>query len=280
MKDIKMRIKSVESTMQITKAMELVASSKLRKAKQRVEQTRPYFYSLYRTLSDIADSDTEFSSVFLKSREQVRKVGYIIIAGDRGLAGGYNNNMFKLFASHSEGKEVCCVPIGKKAVDYCKRRNIEIVSYDLASVENVTIEDCDKAGKIMTEKFRNGEIDELHMGYTTFVSMLSQEPQMMQILPITNVNSKKSDKAKMLTIYEPDSETLFDMIVPQYVSGLIHGGIAESWASEVASRRTAMDSASKNAAEMVESLSLSYNRARQAAITQEITEIVSGAGAL
>lgn len=280
MKDIKMRIKSVESTMQITKAMELVASSKLRKAKQRVEQTRPYFYSLYRTLSDIADSDTEFSSVFLKSREQVKKVGYIIIAGDRGLAGGYNNNMFKLFTSHSEGKEVCCVPIGKKAVDYCKRRNIEIVSYDLASVENVTIEDCDKAGKIMTEKFRNGEIDELHMGYTTFVSMLSQEPQMMQILPITNVNSKKSDKAKMLTIYEPDSETLFDMIVPQYVSGLIHGGIAESWASEVASRRTAMDSASKNAAEMVESLSLSYNRARQAAITQEITEIVSGAGAL
>ncbi len=280
MKDIKTRIKSVESTMQITKAMELVASSKLRKAKQRVEQTRPYFYSLYRTLSDIADSDTEFSSVFLKSREQVKKVGYVIIAGDRGLAGGYNNNMFKLFASHSEDKEICCVPIGKKAVDYCKRKNIEIVSYDLASVENVTTEDCDKAGKIMTEKFRNGEIDELHMGYTTFVSMLSQEPQMMQILPITNVDAKKSDKAKMLTIYEPDRETLFDMIVPQYVSGLIHGGITESWASEVASRRTAMDSASKNAAEMVESLSLSYNRARQAAITQEITEIVSGAGAL
>lgn len=280
MKDIKMRIKSVESTMQITKAMELVASSKLRKAKQRVEQTRPYFYALYKTLNDIADSDTEFSSVFLKPREQVKKVGYIIIAGDRGLAGGYNNNMFKLFASHSEGKEICCIPVGKKAVDYCKRKNIEIVSYDLASVENVKNSDCIKAGQIMTEKFRNGEIDELHMGYTTFVSMLSQEAQMMQILPLTNVYVKKSDKAKMLTVYEPDSETLFDMIVPQYVTGIITGGIAESWASEVASRRTAMDSASKNAAEMVDSLSLKYNRARQAAITQEITEIVSGAGAL
>lgn len=280
MKDIKIRIKSVESTMQITKAMELVASSKLRKAKIRVEQTRPYFSSLYKTLNDIVASNTEFSSDFLKPRETVKKVGYIIIAGDRGLAGGYNNNMFKLFAAHSKGKQVCCIPIGKKAVDYCKRKNIEIVSYDLASVEQVKISNCVKAAQIMTEMFKNGEIDELHLGYTTFVSMLSQEATMIPILPITNVDEKRKDKSLMLTVYEPGSESLFDIIVPQYVAGLIYGGVAESWASEVASRRTAMDSASKNAADMVETLSLSYNRARQAAITQEITEIVSGAGAL
>ena len=132
----------------------------------------------------------------------------------------------------------------------------------------------------MTEMFRDGEIDELYMGFTTFVSMLNQEAEMIPILPITNVNTERTDAAKVLTIYEPESEALFDIIVPQYVAGLIHGGVAESWASEVASRRTAMDAASKNAAEMVDSLSLSYNRARQAAITQEITEIVSGAGAL
>ncbi len=280
MKDIKNRIKSVESTMQITKAMELVASSKLRKAKQRVEDTRPYFATLYKTLNDIVASNTEFTSIFLRPREEVKKVGYVIIAGDRGLAGGYNNNMFKLFMQHSEGKEICCVPIGKKAVDFCNRRGIEIVNYDLASVEDVKISDCVRAGRIMAEMFRDGEIDELHLGYTTFVSMLNQEAEMIQILPITNVNMERTDKAKVLTVYEPDSETLFDIVVPQYVAGLIYGGVAESWASEVASRRTAMEAASKNAAEMVDGLSLRYNRARQSAITQELTEIVSGAGAL
>lgn len=280
MKDIKGRIKSVESTMQITKAMELVASSKLRKAKQRVESTRPYFSTLYKTLNDIVASNTEFTSVFLRPRQEVKKVGYVMIAGDRGLAGGYNNNMFKLFAQHSEGKQVCCVPVGKKAVDYCKRRGIEIVTYDLASVEAVKISDCVRAGRIMTEMFRTGEIDELYLGYTTFVSMLTQEAEMIPVLPITNVNMARTDKAKVLTIYEPESEILFDTIVPQYVAGVIYGGVAESWASEVASRRTAMEAASKNAAEMVDGLSLSYNRARQAAITQELTEIVSGAGAL
>ena len=280
MKDIKNRIKSVESTMQITKAMELVASSKLRKAKQRVENTRPYFSTLYKTLNDIVASNTEFTSVFLRPRQEVKKVGYVMIAGDRGLAGGYNNNMFKLFAQHSAGRQVCCVPVGKKAVDYCKRRGIEIVTYDLASVEAVKISDCVRAGRIMTEMFRTGEIDELYLGYTTFVSMLTQEAEMIPVLPITNVNMARTDKAKVLTIYEPESEILFDTIVPQYVAGVIYGGVAESWASEVASRRTAMEAASKNAAEMVDGLSLSYNRARQAAITQELTEIVSGAGAL
>lgn len=279
MKDIKLRIKSVESTMQITKAMELVASSKLRKAKMRVELSRPYFAHLYKTLNDIAASNTEFSSVFLKKRPEVKKVGYVVVAGDRGLAGGYNNNMFKLFTQHSKGKNVCMIPIGKKAVEFCKRRNIEIVSDELAMVENVSISDCEKAGALMAHLFESGQVDEVYIGYTTFVSMLSQEAEIIQALPITNINSEKAESAKVLTLYEPDSESLFDVIVPQYVSGLIYGALAESWASELGARRTAMDAASKNAKDMVDDLSLRYNRARQAAITQEITEIVSGAGA-
>lgn len=279
MKDIKLRIKSVESTMQITKAMELVASSKLRKAKERVERTRPYFCALYKTLNDIAASNTEFSSVFLKEKTDVKKVGYIIIAGDRGLAGGYNSNVFKLFASHAEGKQVCAVPIGKKAVEFCKRKNIEIVSDRFAVAENIEIFHCIAAGEMMAEKFRNGDIDQLCLVYTKFVSMLTQEPRVKEILPITSLSHSKAGTVQALTVYEPESEELFDLIVPQYISGLLYGAVADSWASELGARRTAMDSASKNAGEMVEDLSLKYNRARQAAITQEITEIVSGAGA-
>ena len=150
MKDIKLRIRSVESTMQITKAMELVASSKLRKARERVEQARPYFLALYKTLNDIAASNTDFSSVYLVKRP-VKKIGYVLIAGDRGLAGGYNNNMFKLFTQHKGDRDVCVIPVGKKAVDFCKRRNIEIITEDYALVEDITITACEEIGGIMSD---------------------------------------------------------------------------------------------------------------------------------
>lgn len=276
MKDIKLRIKSVESTMQITKAMELVASSKLRKARERVEMARPYFTQLHNTLSDIAAANTDFSSVYLVQRP-VKKSGYVLIAGDRGLAGGYNNNMFKFFTEHSKDKDVCVIPVGKKAVEFCKRRNIEIVTDRYAQVEAITTSDCAEIGGIMSVMFKKGQIDELFIGYTTFVSMLSQRPEMVQLLPLASIDPA-GEKPKTVTEYEPEAEVLFDMIVPQYMSGMTYGAITESWASELAARRTAMDAASKNAGEIVNSLSLEYNRARQAAITQEITEIVGGAG--
>lgn len=277
MKDIKTRIKSVESTMQITKAMELVASSKLRKARERVEKARPYFTALYKTLTDVAASNTDFSSVYLAQRP-VKKIGYVLIAGDRGLAGGYNSNMFKLFERHKGEKDVCVIPVGKKAVEFCKRRNIEIITERYALVESITMSSCEEIGSIMSELFKDGSVDEFYIGYTTFVSMLSQRPEMMQVLPIAGINPDDEEKSRTVTLYEPDCEELFDLIVPQYVSGLTYGAVTESWASELSARRTAMDSASKNAAEMVNNLSLQFNRARQAAITQEITEIVSGAG--
>ena len=194
--------------------------------------------------------------------------------------------MFKLFTQHREGKDVCVIPVGKKAVEFCKRRNLEIITEDYALVEDLTIGACSEIGEIMSDMYKKGEIDEFYLGYTTFVSMLSQKPDIIKVLPITNINSeltkddgeKAENKMHTVTVYDPDVETLFDKFVPQYVSGLTWGAITDSWASELSARRTAMDSASKNADAMVSGLSLQYNRARQAAITQEITEIVSGAG--
>ena len=276
MKDIKLRIKSVENTMQITKAMELVASSKLRKARDKMESARPYFLTLYNTLSDIAAYTVDFSSPFLIQRP-VKKSAYVLIAGDRGLAGGYNNNMFKLFTAHSADKNAVVIPVGKKAVEFCKRRNIEVFTEEYALVEDLTSADCTDIGEMLSESFEKGEIDELFICYTTFVSMLSQSPEIIQALPIININADTYQR-NTITEYEPDPEELFHILVPQFITGMVYGAVTESWASELAARRTAMDAASKNAQEMVSGLSLQYNRARQAAITQEITEIVAGAG--
>lgn len=278
MKDIKLRIRSVQSTMQITKAMELVASSKLRRAKERAESTRPYFTTLYQTLSDIAYSNTEFSSPFVQKRE-VKKVCCVMIAGDRGLAGGYNSNLFKTVAEKMEGKTLCALPIGRKAVEYCAHRGIEMVSEEYTSVEDLGLRDCFSIARLLCSQFRSGAFDELYVGYTNFVSMLSQQPAVLQLLPIHYERPEAKTHAESLLEYEPSSGAVYNAIVPEYVGGLLWGAVAESLASELGARRTAMDAASKNAGEMIEDLSLKYNRARQGAITQEITEIVAGAEA-
>lgn len=280
MKDIKIRIKSVESTMQITKAMELVASSKLRHAKERVEKARPYFTTLHSALTDIAYSNTEFASPFIAKRD-VKKVCYVVIAGDRGLAGGYNTNVFKAVEAAAGTKPYAVLPIGKKSVEYFERRKRDLVTKSYSNVEDVNIGDCFEMGKILSQSFLAGEFDELYLVYTNFVSMLSQVPATVKMLPVNyNEEYAKQSGPKNLIQYEPSSEAVFDSIVPQYIAGMIYGGLSESWASELGARRTAMDAASKNAGEMISDLSLKYNRARQASITQELTEIVSGAEAL
>ncbi|MDD3429365.1 MAG: ATP synthase F1 subunit gamma [Oscillospiraceae bacterium] len=280
MKDIKIRIKSVESTMQITKAMELVASSKLRHAKERVEKARPYFTTLHAALTDIAYSNTEFASPFIAKRE-VKKVCYVVIAGDRGLAGGYNSNIFKAVETAAGSAAYSVLPIGKKSVEYFERRKKDLVTKHYANVEDVNIGDCFEMGKILADGFLKGDFDELYLVYTNFVSMLSQVPATVKMLPVNyDEEYAKQSGPKNLIQYEPSSEAVFDNIVPQYIAGMIYGGLSESWASELGARRTAMDAASKNAGEMISDLSLKYNRARQASITQELTEIVSGAEAL
>lgn len=277
MKDIKLRIKSVESTMQITKAMELVASSKLRRAKERQERLRPYFTGMKETLDEIEAQTTDFSSVYQQKRE-LKKRCLIVIAGDRGLAGGYNSNVFKtVTALTAQGAPVCVLPIGKRAVEFFARKGYEFVTSEFAEVATLSIADCFAISKLVAEGYMAGSYDEVTIVYTKFVSMLTQTPDTMSLLPLEAHGHARRAGIEPLVLYEPSPIAVYDAIVPNYLAGMLYGAICESVASELGARRTAMDAASKNAAEMIDDLSLRYNRARQGAITQEITEIVAGA---
>ena len=182
MKEIKLRIKSVESTMQITKAMELVASSKLRRAKERVENSRPYFETLYATLFDIAAADSEFSSPYLAKCEK-KCCLYIVIAGDRGLAGGYNSNILKAVEADAEGREYCVLPIGKKAVEYFERHKIRILTDSFAIAGDISVSDCFEISRLVCQKFLEGAFDEIRIAFTQFISMLTQTAIILPVLP-------------------------------------------------------------------------------------------------
>ncbi len=279
MKDIKRRIKSVQSTMQITKAMELVASSKLRRAKEKAEETRPFFDTLYAVMSEIAEGTKGFTSRFTTPRE-VKSVGYIVVGGERGLAGGYNSNVFKLSDAHMKGKDAKVIAIGKKSCEYYRKSSHPVVLEYSGVGEHIDVPESYAIAQAILKLYDQGEFDELYISYTNFINTLTQEPAIIKVLPVNLEPSGQPAGPGVLTIYEPSPEEVFDAIVPEYVAGILHGAVVESFASEQAARRTAMETASDNAQELVNDLDLKYNRARQAAITQEITEIVAGAGAL
>ncbi len=272
--DIKARIKSVSGTMQITKAMELVATSKLRYLKERAERSKPYMKVLLDSIRRLSASLPDGESKYTEAREG--KTLYIVIAGDRGLAGGYNSNILKLTASlDTEGNGIY-VPVGKKSVDSIVRHEKEIFSLALSSVADAGVGQCMKLAEVIAEDYRLGRFTSIKLIYTRFASMLTQVPTAVDILPLVADEGERSADP----LYEGDVEEIIEKIVPQYIGGAIHAAICEAAASECAARRTAMNSANKNAEEMISSLTLSFNRARQAVITQEITEIVSGAEAL
>lgn len=276
-KEIKNRIRSMESTKQITKAMEMVAASKLRHAQAQVLNSRPYFEILYATIHEIVAATSDLSSPYLTARP-VRKRLYLVIAGDRGLAGGYNNNILHLVEEHVNAADTVVLPIGRKAVDFFRSRNIPILSEVYAEAEDVSIGDCFSIAKQLSRLYVDGQFDEVHVAFTNFVSVLSQTPATLRLLPLVRgASAGKPTAADML--YEPGSVEVFDAIVPEYLGGVLYGALCESRASEHAARRTAMDSATQNADDMISDLSLKFNQARQAAITQEITEIVAGADA-
>ena len=277
MKAVKLRIKSVQSTMQITKAMELVASSKLRKAKERAEVCRPYFETMHQTLADIAQGNTDFSSVYARESQNEKRC-YVLIAGDRGLAGGYNTNLFKCLEAASSGQDFLVLPIGKKAVEYSKRNGFACVTESFGEIADISVADCFEMANLLCGEFKKGEFGHIDLCYTRFVSMLSQQPSAIPVLPLKDLTKEQDTKSiRNLILYEPDASEVFEAIVPEYLAGLIYGAVCESVASELAARRTAMEAATNNAEEMIEKLNLHYNRARQASITQEITEIVGGA---
>lgn len=279
MKQIRRRIKSVQSTMQITKAMELVASSKVRRAKERVEQARPYFDTLYQTISRIAQETKHSVSVYTKKRE-VKNSLFIVIAGDRGLAGGYNANMYKQAAASMKGKQSSVITVGKKAQEHFSKQECTVLADYPAIAETMRIADAHTITKQYLERFCAGEIDEVFLCYTQYISPISQEARCIQLLPLEIADAAPTQGARVLTQYDPSPEAVFDAIMPEYLNGLLYGAIVEAYASEQSARRMAMEAASDNAQEMIENLNLSYNRARQASITQEITEIVAGSGAV
>ena len=275
MNDIKARIKSVQSTMQITKAMELVATSKLRRAKEKVERARPYYEALGDAIRNIKASSETDGSVWMTEGKS-DKVLYIVIAGDRGLAGGYNANVFRLTSALSTGEDAAVLPIGKKALEYYRHRKREIFSDSAQYVSAVGVGDALSLADEVCRAYAEGKFKKVILVYTKFVSMISQLPVYEQILPLELENGKESTEPMI----EEEPEELLMRIVPDYVGGVLYSAVCEALASESGARRSSMNAANKNASEMIDTLMLKYNRARQAVITQEITEIVSGAEAL
>ncbi len=282
LKDIKRRIKSVESTMQITKAMELVASSKLRRAKEKAERAEPFFNMLYQMMCQIVAESGDFQSTFLQHHTG-GAVLLIAIAGDRGLAGGFNSNVFKQVQIRMEelqtaGREPVVIAIGRKAVEYFQRRNVRILAEFENIGEDITVyKALDIAERIVT-LYEKGDIQAVELIYTNYVSPLVQEAHHMHVMPVEHLEHAPGGY-NALTTYEPSPEAVFDALIPKYLAGMLYCAVIESFAAEQAARRLAMENATDNATEMITDLSLVYNRARQSAITQEITEIVSGANA-
>lgn len=281
MRDIKRRMKSINSTMQITKAMYLVSSAKLKKAKDRVDTTRPYSDTVISSIQRILSSAKGVKHPFIEKRE-VKKTAYIIMSADRGLAGGFNSNVIKLAQSMMVSKENTeVVAFGSKSRDYFSKRDYNVIESFTGITEDPTYTDARMAGDMIIEKYKNGEIDEVKLIYTKFVSMMTQEPTVLTLLPVSiEEGETEEDKSLTLTEYEPSPEVVLDYLIPKYINGAIFGGLVESAASQQGARMTAMESATDNAEDIISSLELVYNRARQASITQEISEIVGGAEAL
>lgn len=273
-RQIKSRIRSMRSTRQITGAMELVATSKLHKAQQQALASRPYFETLYKVIWDIAAADSGFSSAYLTTAAGKRPL-YVVIAGDRGLAGGYNSNMIRLVLSQVADTQAVLLPIGRKVKEFFQDRRIPALSLSDLQIPAMTVGDCMTLSEEICRQFQKGVFDQVYVAYTDFLSVLTQQPQIRQILPLKPV--AKTEKPKQSILYEPDPETVLETVVPQYVGGVLYGALRQSRAAEYAARRNAMNAATKNADEMIAQLSLKYNRLRQAAITQQIAEIVAGA---
>jgi len=280
MQDIKRRIKSVDSTKQITKAMELVSSAKLRRARQRVEENRPYFEKIEEAIQGILPHTKELQNPYIDQRE-VKKTGYIVITGDRGLCGGYNTNAIKKALNHMEDREASVIAIGQKGVTFFRKRGYDLDGEFVSISEKPMFSDAKSIGKLAMELYKNEMIDEVNLVYTEFVSTITHKPKLIKLLPLDQKEIPEEiqeDRDEVMT-YEPSPEEVLSYLIPKYVESMIYGALIEASASEQGARRVAMESATDNAEEMIDDLNLKYNRARQASITQEISEIVGGAEA-
>jgi len=267
-KALKARIRSVDSTMHITRAMELVASSKIKKATAGMEESRFYRQVMEEAFSDLAQSECRYSHA------GDGPALFIAIAGDRGLAGGYNNNVFKAVRERLRPGDMV-LPIGRRPLEYYRHHGTPIFDERYSSSEQIKSGDCAAIGRDVTRAFDEGKIGAVYLVYTEFINMLTQEARCTQLLPLVPPEKKEAETVQ--TVYEPDPETVLDALIPEYIAGIVYCSSCMAFVSELAARRQAMDTATKNAGEMIDTLNLQYNRARQGAITQEITEIIAGA---
>ncbi len=283
MRDIKRRQSSVKSTGQITKAMKLVSTVKLQKARSRAENTKPYFDGMYSTVASILARSGNIKHRFLKTDTENKKKAIIVITSNRGLAGGYNSNVVKLITNNPEfSKENTVIyTVGRKGQEALSRKGYSIVKDYSDCVENPIYSDAMEMSRDVLNAFADGEIGEIYLAYTFFKNTVSHIPTLKKLLPVSVDDYELTDEEKKIPMnFEPDEEEVLDMIIPKYISSLIFGGLVEAVASENGARMQAMDSATSNAEEMIADLSLMYNRARQSSITQELTEIIAGANAI
>ncbi|MCD7905737.1 MAG: ATP synthase F1 subunit gamma [Clostridiales bacterium] len=280
MRDIKRRIKSVNSTRQITKAMNLVASSKLNRAKARLEETKPFAEETRKVIAEIGAAAGGLNNPLFAEKPKGNKALVIVITGDKGLCGGYNSNVCKEAQALCESKEAKVITVGSKGRDYFKRRTIPIDRSVVGISEHFEYGDAVVLGEHALKLYRERDIDAVYLVSTKYISSISSTPKAVRLLPVNPKEFEGKGASGSLVLYEPSEGAVLEYIVPKYVDTLIYGALVESSVCELGARMTAMDAATDNAEEMLDSLNLLYNRVRQGAITNEITEIVSGSNAL
>jgi F-type H+-transporting ATPase subunit gamma len=282
-KEIRTKIKSIKNTQKITRAMEMVAASKMRKAQDRMSASRPYAEKIRNVIDHLAHSNPEYKHPYMQVRD-VKRVGYIVISSDRGLCGGLNSNLFRkmvveMKANDKQKLDMQFCTIGTKGAGFFKRIGGNIVAQTGQLGDAPQLADLIGSVKVMLDAFDKGEIDQLHLVYNDFVNTMTQTPTVEQLLPIEPKEDKKLDH-HWDYIYEPEAKIVMSSLLTRYIESLVYQGVVENLASEQAARMVAMKSASDNAGDLIDDLQLVYNKARQAAITQEISEIVGGAAAL
>jgi len=287
LRTIKRRISSVKSTQKITRAMELIASSRIIKAQQRVEAARPYSEEMRRLMASVAANAASIDHPLLKERDEISSVGTVVVTADRGLAGAYNSNVIRAAERdmREHGKDNRLFLVGKKGVTYFRFRGYEFEESWMGNSEQPRVEDARNVAKALADDFSEGKVDQVKLAYTRYESAMTQRPTVVQLLPLPEeeleeLQEEQEDEQRPQYVFEPDPEQILNYLLPRYVEGLILQGLLEAAASEHAARRRAMKAATDNADDLMDNLTRTYNQARQAEITTEIMEVVGGAEAL
>jgi len=284
-KEIRVKIKSVENTRKITRAMEMVAAAKMRKAQERMDAARPYADKIRNVAAHLSRANPEYKHEFLKKRESVKNIGLIVVTSDKGLCGGLNTNVLRLALSNmktweGEGKGISVCPIGNKGLGFMNRIGAKVCSNLTGLGDTPHIESLIGAIKVLLDQYVAGEIDAVYLSYNHFINTMRQEPRVEQLLPLASEKLEVKSDVTWDYIYEREAKDVVDELLVRYIESLVYSAITENMASEQSARMVAMKAASDNAKDVIGELKLVYNKARQAAITQEISEIVSGAAAV